>query len=370
MTSTEQGEATVYHIAGQARGKTLPRYPFPHTPAGRKSRTSKTRVQSRNVNVAPHRVAVSTFSNDYAAVDATFPKVLYHSSLKKRHVTVLTRLLHRNIFQKDYLRAGRAMGMLLRIEHNGHPMDLRIYNRWSLGAEILLCCEAHSAAIASSKDNSYLEEMDAHSPVPLGHAGEAGLNRAKDYYDRLLLHYPCRKYSSRHAIEMKFCMVMFGLWIYSIQARYKSSIQHFNNPTQNSVEISNGNHCSRQGGSKAIVATLPNLGNVQAAAIALRDTKEVVARLDELLLSPPHSDDPSLWRMQGMLFMWISHLTVDSFTFSQQSTLEKVSTTQNREEQDNWQECEEALKRAEVSFQKASMLGATTKFTNDQETQK
>ena len=39
-----------------------------------------------------------------------------------------------------------------------------------------------------------------------------------------------------------------------------------------------------------------------------RDASGILARLDELLLSPPHSDNFRLWDLQGKLALWMTHV--------------------------------------------------------------
>ena len=59
-------------------------------------------------------------------------------SLRSRHLSTLTAILHRCLLEGDIPRAFRAWAMLLRVEVNGAPISLRNSTYWGIGAELLI----------------------------------------------------------------------------------------------------------------------------------------------------------------------------------------------------------------------------------------
>ncbi|KAL9039014.1 MAG: hypothetical protein Q9214_005050 [Letrouitia sp. 1 TL-2023] len=85
---------------------------------------------------------------------------------------------------------------------------------------------------------------------------------------------------------------MFSLWIYSIQEQYMIRQSH----ADLAFEVTNG---TNQANDKEWI---------EACEDTISDANEVMLRLDELLLSPPYSDNHRLWNLLGMLALWKVHL--------------------------------------------------------------
>ncbi|KAI4163365.1 MAG: hypothetical protein LQ342_003100 [Letrouitia transgressa] len=116
--------------------------------------------------------------------------------------------------------------------------------------------------------------------------------KAKEYFERLILQYPHRKALPNALGECELYVTMFSLWIYSIQEQYMIRQSH----TDLAFEVTNG---TNQGNDKEPIEAYEDI---------LSDANEVMLRLDELLLSPPYSDNHRLWNLLGMLALWKVHL--------------------------------------------------------------
>ncbi|KAL8935440.1 MAG: hypothetical protein Q9216_005422 [Gyalolechia sp. 2 TL-2023] len=301
------------------------------------------------------------------------------TGLRQQHLSVLTSLLHRCILERHYQRASRAWGMLLRMEVNGHPLDIRAQERWGIGAELLLhggpsLAEQADPEGSGSKDVG--DEQRDCSAVSL----QRGLMKAKDYYERLILEFPYRKSAPDSTSSLNFYPVMFGICIHSIQLRYKLATQKV---LQNQ-DISNDVDSDDTVGSHDGYAYL-NLNRVQRDSrtglyrTVIQDANEILERLNELLISPPYSDHPGLWKIQGMLHLWIGQLSDhgkasenhsdnsgDDFTSAsgteQSSTPigNSVALSQSREHSEEHQGGRQnANPKAREAFSKALALGDT-----------
>ncbi|KAL8869419.1 MAG: hypothetical protein Q9174_004283 [Haloplaca sp. 1 TL-2023] len=263
-------------------------YPFPHaapkTHATARSHLSDTKPSILTTSESlPYLVSSS-------GEELPLARSSPNSGLRQQHYNVLISILHRCLLEGDYTRASRAWGMLLRTETHGHPLDIRYQERWGIGAELLL------------RPNSNPDDVTTLQ----------NLAKAKDYYERLILQYPYRKTAPDSTSSLTFYPVMFGVWIYSIQLRYKFATRSTPLRSRSPADSYLNDHNSSDSGDKPSGPTCaPNTptDNVRLACeTAVQEVKEVVERLGELLISPPFSDHAALWRIQGMLFVWISHL--------------------------------------------------------------
>ncbi|KAI4180484.1 MAG: hypothetical protein LQ346_006983 [Caloplaca aetnensis] len=227
------------------------------------------------------------------------------AGLRQQHYSVLTSLLHRCILEKDYRRAGRAWGMLLRTEVNGHPPDIRAHERWGIGAEILLHGPISPAVTEATQSSIQGDSIPRHvTPAIL-----EGLAKAKDYYERLILQFPYQKTTPDATSSLTFYPVMFGIWIYSIQLRYRTAIQEAaQNQKSGDGEDSSDEANSDDKSSAPGVAKYQSDPEVALRETTVHDANEIAERLSELLISPPYSDHAGLWKIKGMLLLWVSHL--------------------------------------------------------------
>ncbi|KAL8807790.1 MAG: hypothetical protein Q9182_000439 [Xanthomendoza sp. 2 TL-2023] len=303
-------------------------------------------------------------SEDEESQAKAMPNIRSGSGLRQQHYTVLTSLLHRCLLEQDHVRASRAWGLLLRLEANGQPLDIRVQERWGIGAELLLRGDG-------ALGTPHCEGV---------HLSLESLMRARDYYERLIIQYPFRKTSPESTSSLTFYPVMFGVWIYSIQLRYKVTVQ-------DSVQSLEGrgramlNASSDKGFEESNSSEVGTQIDVQRAALqtALQQTQEVVERLRDLLISPPYSDDSGLWKLLGNLYLWLNQLSDESrtslssavgpedrLTFptaswarSDSHTRATKSATRMTFLGDGQQTRSEASLNAEEAFERALKLGGT-----------
>ncbi|CAF9903305.1 MAG: hypothetical protein GOMPHAMPRED_000181 [Gomphillus americanus] len=194
------------------------------------------------------------------------------SSLKQQHITALYTLLHRCILDKDYIRAGRAFGLLLRTESHGQMADLRDGNLWGIGAEILLCRRKQEG---------------------IANAYQRGVEEVRQYFEGLIIQFPYRPRSPESLSAVHFYPVLFGLWIASLDDRYKAAIQSVEN--------------TGEPGQGYIISQIDELDNIRRNSLV--DAQAVISRVDEVMRSIPYSDDPVLWKLKGDMYLWISDLS-------------------------------------------------------------
>jgi hypothetical protein len=292
-------EAHQYRIAGQPFDQELPRGHFPHTAAG--AMEIYGRKPRKNYNKI-----LSTLSPPLYVPQSPAKQ----GNLRLKHLAVVTAILHRCLIEGDYVRAGRAWGLILREEIGGHPIDVRNEGRWGIGAEILLRRDTGVNPNTSSSENNLSEtqnEKTGTRPV----FTRKGFEEAKAYYERLIVQYPYRKASPESVSSLDFYPAMFGLWIYVVQEESNIARERRQNrndgfsgsPSEENDVMSESDLADEQGKGKSDV-----IASIRSKE--LEEAQQIAARLDELLVSPPYSDSAELLRLRGMVALWIGDLFV------------------------------------------------------------
>lgn len=291
-------EAHQYRVAGLSVNKELPGGHFPHAPPREDRPTIPTRrkILDSLASLSPPI---------YTPQSAT-----KQGGLRLQHLGVLTTTLHRCLLQRDYIRAGRAWGLLLREEFGGRPIDSRGGGRWGIGAEILLRQGRQMTDISSG-----LQEGDG---PPHGARGvsrpcftKKGFEDAKDYYERLIIQHPYRKVAPDAISSLYFYPAMFGLWIYVVQEESNIAREDLDRCREDSSDDglsevedmpAGRDHAASKQRRQALVATMRETELEQAQHIA--------ARMDDVTASPPYSDSHDLLELRGMVSLWIADLFV------------------------------------------------------------
>ncbi|KFY37661.1 hypothetical protein V494_04673 [Pseudogymnoascus sp. VKM F-4513 (FW-928)] len=262
------------------------------------------------------------------------------SHLKVRHLGVLTAILQRCLAEGDIPRATKAWALLLRAEVGGKGVDLRSTGYWSLGAELLIRRGEQLAAGSGSGEDG-TEEAQPLDPqdsgtVPWGTSD--GLERAKDYYARLILQHPYKRQYSTATSALDFWPAMLSCEIYGIQSKQQQSLQRLDNHQGDGNNDAASDHDdslsedSENSGDDSLGATQEE---VYFARLSKRESRteqrqqrktwkkreevrihaknaaeKVAQRMDEIMTTPPYVDSHVLHRLRGCLALYIGDLSV------------------------------------------------------------
>ena len=232
------------------------------------------------------------------------------AGFRQRHLAALTAVTQRSLLKGDYVRAGRAWGMLLRAELSGHSIDLRIKGQWALGAEILLQCQTLNVQNEGRCGrNIGCHETENKQQLWESTYGILGFEQAKDYYERLILQYPYRKAFPDTTGPQDFYVAMFGLWIYSIGEQHSVLLANVDASPTDMGDLTVGEAAQ---GNPISASDLQRKNDRQTEAISqdsLRRAHEIDAGLKDLLGSPPYSDNGKLQMLQGLVDAWVEKLS-------------------------------------------------------------
>ncbi|CEJ60704.1 hypothetical protein PMG11_09267 [Penicillium brasilianum] len=291
-------ESHQYRIAGLSFDQELPGGNFPHGPAKGDQARKEAKLLSHHL-----RDLSSLSTPVYPPQSAA-----HQGTIRLQHLSVLTAILHKCLLQGDYIRAGRAWGLILREEFRGFSMDVRNEGRWGIGAEILLRRgqqEASQQASRPSSDPSISQDM---TDLPFT---KNGFEEAKEYYERLILNHPYSK-SAPHAVSaLSFYPAMFGLWIYVTQEESQVARSNIIIDSEDSSDELSGDESP----SADFDRRASNKKQFLVAGIRKRELEEaqkIATRMDMLLATPPYSDSSELLELRGMVSLWVGDLLISS----------------------------------------------------------
>lgn len=209
-------------------------------------------------------------------------------NVKRHHVAVLTTMLHKCMLDGEYIRAGRAFGMLLRLEMRGLKVDIRKDGLWGIGAEILLRRDTANPMEATTKTTWFSEE---------------GYRAARTYYDRLILQYPHRRTHQYLVSSIHFNVPMFGIWIFQVQERSQKLLQSLvDGSSADEILAALGISLPDDEGS------IPPDMYETVKTWELEQARAIQDHIVRLMMGPPFDKDQQHQKLAGMISLWIADL--------------------------------------------------------------
>lgn len=267
--------------------------------------------------------------------------------LRLQHLAVLTAILQRCLLEGDIPRANRAWAMLIRAQVGGQGIDLRGSGYWAIGAELLMR-SGETAPARKQRRNIDMDKDDEGSRQKQDDRSEAeqkgmrrwgtadGLEKTKDYYERLILQHPYKRQFHGSVSALDFWPAMVGCEIYGIQYEQKESLRKIAEKEDSEDDEAAGNESSSE---RDIVEEGDDIYLVEEQREAKRRQKraemrwqerdeirktalvayeKVAARLDELMTTPPYSDSHVLLRLRGMLALCIGDLSIPALPIDEE----------------------------------------------------
>lgn len=328
--------------------------------------------------------------------------------LRRHHLGVLTTLLHRCLAEGDIPRASRAWALLLRAESGGFPIDIRNTGYWGIGAELLIRGQESNAAAfggqrresspgdgdtnedaAQAEEDQDPESDSENASRPIRWGTAEGLEKAKEYYERLILQYPYMRQFPNAVTAVDFWPAMLGCEIYGIQFSQKEALWKISRAEEKDEgsgdddddgddeevlyeedeEAAENNEDSeysyrerRRQRRLARRAEKRWRQREEVRRTALEASETVANRMDELMTSLPYSDSHALLRLRGMLALYIGDLCVpsaprrDSLDEDQEQVDTGTDTTQRLLRRQRELERQRGLGRQEEERERARVL--------------
>ncbi|TQS34649.1 hypothetical protein Golomagni_04959 [Golovinomyces magnicellulatus] len=358
--SLSPNEIFQYKIAGLALNETLPTVPeWPHrgfpesvrlSPGSQKQRESS--GDEREIGISrqqdPHAKSSSNSQAQRVGTEGSGRAPQGHE-LHVHHIYVLTTILHKCLLARDITRARRAWGLLIRMQISGQGFDFKASGYWGIGAELLIRslsasqsslasigCDIESDTACETSDeerSSHSSSSTLDSPTKRRWNIAEGMERAADYYERLIVAYPFKRQFSNNVSALTWWPIMIGCEIYGIQHKQREALRKLEkdkifdrdepNQCENIYEYDQIENYVREEDSdsdqkRAEEQRLKKQeyfwqAENQIRLVTLEAAENIRARLDERMTIPPYSESRNMLRLRGMLGLYISDLSVPPF---------------------------------------------------------
>jgi hypothetical protein len=339
--SLTPAEIAQYKLAGLSLDEELPSVSvtgFPHRalpaqPRRQRDNKGKGKTKDKYDNVLDEAEKDEVKADEVVADKRQTPE--RGPMLRLQHLSVLTTILQRCLRDGDIARASRAWAMLIRTQVAGRGIDLRESGYWGIGAELLI---RNSARRRYSYDGSEEEEENGREVQDTGidekRWGSAeGLQKAKDYYERLILQHPYKRQFHGSVTALDFWPVMVGCEIYGIQYEQREGLRIISEQEgddDGSERSGSQSDESEEGAEKVDIGEEAIFIGDQRRKIrrmrrraerrwterdkirqtALAASEKITARMDDVMSMPPYSDSHNMLRLRGMLALYIGDLSV------------------------------------------------------------
>ncbi|RKF80689.1 hypothetical protein GcM3_043005 [Golovinomyces cichoracearum] len=370
--SLSPNEIFQYKIAGLALNESLPSVPeWPHRgfpesvrlsprhqkqsePSGDEREKGTSRRQDPHAKSSPNSQAqrVETEGSGRAPQG---------HELHVHHIHVLTTILHKCLLARDITRARRAWGLLIRTQISGQGFDFKASGYWGIGAELLIrslsASQSTLASIDCDKDSDNASETShrerssrtssstTNAPTRRGWNIKEGMERAADYYERLIVSYPFKRQFSNNVSALTWWPIMIACEIYGIQHKQREALRKLEN--DKIFDRSEPNQCENMyeydqmenyisgedSDSDQMRAEEQRLkkqeyfwqAENQIRLVTLEAAEMIRVRLDERMTIPPYSESRNMLRLRGMLGLYISDLSVPPFWEASQAYTLKIN---------------------------------------------
>ena len=317
-----------YKVAGQPLTKPLPVAPFPHV-----DRVLKRQEREQEQHGEKYLSSLSS----------TLGKKRHQ---REQHLSGLTVVLHRCLLQRDFGRARRALGLILRTEINGSAFDLRTGALWGVGAEILMRHNQQPPADLPkiSRDSEDEEEVNDSDVLSIPEMSRWNLEMVKRYLEGLSVQYGYHTTYPRVTSAVDFKLALMELWVYFLQNQVKRIERApIVNPISNSNSISISNSISNpisnpildpildpvERNDMFIAEQADNLLTEQSydeVANILMEVRDMLREFETLMQAPTYSNRLEYLRLYIMVIRWKGDLCRD---LSSRRTSDADSPTSN-----------------------------------------
>ena len=261
--------------------------------------------------------------------------------LHLRHLGVLTAILHRCLMAGDIPRASRTWAILIRDQFWGRPTDIKNTGYWAIGAELLIRSrEERQRGVEDSEDSAEDNPRKGDGEAKRWGSAE-GWEKARAYYEQLILQYPYRRQFQRNTNALDFWPAMVGCEIYGIQWEEKEGLLKLEREDggdegdEDDTGLSEESEASRDAQDDIEIVAQRRIAKrtrrreekkwrakEEIRMRALKSSETVAARLDTLMSNHPYMDSRVLVRLRAMLALYIGDLSVPTPVMSRDGSEE------------------------------------------------
>jgi hypothetical protein len=205
-----------------------------------------------------------------------------------KHVQTLLESIYHFLDSGHVAKAARAYGLILQLQPNGRPIDIRRHHLWAIGAEILM----REGEIAPGDEGNEDRPTDpARRRQRWGSA--ANMGKVKAYFETLIQQHPYDHRRPNAISAIDFWLALLRCEIYNVQAEHHIALQSlkeedYDEPPNFDMDMDDP---------EAFAAMMEERGAAAREEVreqAFLATREIAYRLSRLMQDQPYSGHAQL----------------------------------------------------------------------------
>ncbi|KAF4125299.1 RNA polymerase I specific initiation factor [Geosmithia morbida] len=228
----------------------------------------------------------------------------------ERQVQTLIQSIYHFLDRGDVPKAARVYGLVLQLQPHGSPIDIRHYNLWALGAEIIMRGGETAPPVEGDEGG---EATQVRQPTRWGRA--ANMNKLKAYFETLIQQYPWDHRRPQNLSAIDFWLAILSCEVYNIHAEHVIGLARAEEEALNwdddslpprEEEEEDEEEYDLQ---KRREARLDDLRD-DARKKSLTAMRDIAARMDSLIKEQPFSKTRAFFGLRATVSMYVADLVV------------------------------------------------------------
>lgn len=229
------------------------------------------------------------------------------ASHREKQILSLIQSIYHFLDRGDIPKAARAYGLVLQLQPHGNFIDVRHYNLWALGAEIIM-------RDGESQLNGSVDVTSESAP-PARWGRAANMKKLKEYFETLIQQYPWDHRRPQNLSAVDFWLAMISCEIYNIHAEHVIRLARIEEDASNldddSISLEGDEYDENEEADPQArrEARLDDMRD-RARKGALEEMSGIASRMDSVIREQPFSKTQAFFRLRATVSMYVADLVV------------------------------------------------------------
>ena len=198
-------------------------------------------------------------------------------------------------------KAARVFGLVLQLNPNAQPLDIRHYNLWAIGAEIVM---------REGEKPSYVADGTLSKPARQIRWGSAtNMGKVREYLETLAQQHPFDHKNPHKISALDFHLALISCEIYNVHAEHVIASRHVDDGDLQTGEEDMGEHSDQEESPEVNQASRASIKiKDEYRAQALREMERIAQRMDVLGQGQPFDKNQDFLKLRATASLYMADL--------------------------------------------------------------
>lgn len=248
----------------------------------------------------------------------------------QRHIHVLLRSIYEFLDRRDVKRAARAYGIILQLQPDGRPVDVRRYHLWEIGAEILM----REGEIPQDAEDTGTESSVA--AIMMQRWGSvANMSNVRAYLETLIQQHPYDYRRPKSVCATDFWAALLRCEIYNIHAEHRIALSTYEQGLNHDDADIDPDLEDASASLEELMMTRLAAARDRIRQQTLMSMRDMSFKMRRLMQDQPYSKDPQFQELLATVSLYIADLVLPTAPASPR-TIQQASEEYQRERDTAW----------------------------------